>query len=78
MVIGFTAHAATKREAVAKAIPLIEKTAGVYIEKRDCFTCHHQALPLMALSRAKQFGFAVDVKVIKAQSLHQNNNNAKT
>ena len=67
VVIGFTAHAATKREAVAKAIPLIEKTAGVYVEKRDCFTCHHQALPLMALSRAKQFGFTVEEKVIKAQ-----------
>ena len=31
VLIGFPASAATKREAVAKAILLIEKTAGVYI-----------------------------------------------
>ena len=68
VLIGFPASAATKREAVAKAILLIEKTAGIYIKKRDCFTCHHQALPLMALSRAKQFGFKVNEKVIKAQT----------
>ncbi|MBR91146.1 MAG: hypothetical protein CMO66_07805 [Verrucomicrobiales bacterium] len=68
VAISFTAQGATKREAVAKAIPLIEKSAGVYVEKRDCFTCHHQALPLMALSRAKQFGFEVDNKVLTVQA----------
>ncbi|MBL67667.1 MAG: hypothetical protein CMO74_04310 [Verrucomicrobiales bacterium] len=68
VAVGIATQAATKREAVAKAIPLIEKTVGVYIQKRDCFTCHHQALPLMSLSRAKQFGFKVDDKVVKDQT----------
>lgn len=46
-------------KAVQQAIPLIEKSAAVYVEKRDCFSCHHQALTVMALSRAKLSGYKV-------------------
>ena len=40
------------RTAVQRAIPLIEKSAATYIEERSCFSCHHQALTVMALGRA--------------------------
>lgn len=45
--------------AVAKALPLILKSTGEYPESRDCFSCHHQAVPVLALSSAKERGFAI-------------------
>ena len=55
------------RQAVQKAIPLIEKSAATYVQKRDCFTCHHQALPLMVFSRVKSAGFQVGDDSISKQ-----------
>ena len=68
LFINHTGVWANEAQAVAKAIPLIEQSARTYIEKRDCFTCHHQALPLMALAQAKHAGFKIDDKVIQAQT----------
>src|SRR3954447_13486992 len=49
------------RAAVAKSLPLLESSARTSMEKRkQCFTCHNQALPVMALTAAKERGFAVD------------------
>jgi len=42
-----------RRMAVARAVSLIEKSAATYVDKRECFSCHHQALAMMAMSRAK-------------------------
>ena len=58
----------TMRTAVQRAIPLIQKSAATYIEERSCFSCHHQALTVMALGRAKLTGFTVKDKIISAQS----------
>ena len=52
------------RAAVAKALPLILKGAGEYPESRDCFSCHHQAVPVLALASAKERGFAIPSEVI--------------
>jgi hypothetical protein len=38
------------RAAAPKALPLILKSTGDYPESRDCFSCHHQAVPVLALS----------------------------
>src|SRR4051794_30609281 len=46
-------------DAVAKALPLILKSTGEYPNSRDCFSCHHQAIPVLALKTAKERGFAV-------------------
>jgi squalene cyclase len=54
--------------AVERSILLIEKSVATYVKARDCFTCHHQALPLMALSNAKRAGFKIDDQVIQAQT----------
>lgn len=56
------------RTAVQRAIPLIEKSAATYIEERSCFSCHHQALTVMALGQAKLAGFPIQDKIISAQS----------
>ena len=48
------------RDAIGRAIPLLEKGAAGSANERKCFTCHNQALPVMALSEAKSRGFAID------------------
>lgn len=52
------------RAAVEKGLPLILKSTLAYPESRDCFSCHHQAVPVLALSTAKARGFAVDAEAI--------------
>lgn len=58
------------RAAVRRAIPTLEKGAHGAAEKRKCFTCHNQALPLMALSAAKTRGFTIDSQNFERQRQH--------
>ena len=53
------------RGAVEKALPLILKGTAGYAESRDCFSCHHQAVPVLALATAKDRGFAVEADAIR-------------
>ncbi|MCH7551193.1 MAG: hypothetical protein IIA35_05775, partial [Proteobacteria bacterium] len=48
------------RAAITKSIPLVEKGSAGSAEKRTCFTCHSQAVPVVALAAVKQRGFAID------------------
>lgn len=52
------------RGAVTKALPLILKSTAEYPESRDCFSCHHQAVPVLALSAVKDRGFAIAAEAI--------------
>ncbi|MFP6669050.1 MAG: hypothetical protein VB876_17185, partial [Pirellulales bacterium] len=55
------------RAAIAKAIPLLEKGAAGSADKRTCFTCHNQAVPILALVEAKSHGFTLDEKNLARQ-----------
>jgi hypothetical protein len=55
------------RAAVARALPLIAKSAAEYSRQRDCFSCHHQAVPVVALAIARERGIAVDAASLQAQ-----------
>jgi len=46
--------------AVRKSIALIEHSGRVYRQERQCFSCHHQALPVLALTEVKSRGFTID------------------
>lgn len=49
------------RAAVAKSLPLLERGArGSMEQRKQCFTCHNQGLPLMALRVARSRGFEID------------------
>ena len=48
------------RTAVARALPPLQKSLAVYEEKRDCFSCHNQGVPLIALNIARSRGLAID------------------
>ncbi len=54
------------RDAVTKALPPLQKSMLVYAEKRDCFSCHHQAVPLVALEIARNRGLVIDEESFQA------------
>lgn len=55
------------RAAVVRSLVLLEKGTAGYLEQRDCFSCHHQAVPVLALTLARDRGFAVDAENVQAQ-----------
>src|SRR4030095_16003406 len=54
--------------AVTKSLPLLQTAARVSMEKRkQCFTCHNQALPVMALTTARSRGIGIDAENLRQQ-----------
>ena len=58
------------RKAVHAALPLLEKASRGSAEQRKCFTCHSQALPVMALSEARLRNFEVNSENYERQIKH--------
>lgn len=58
------------RDAVARALPLLEKASAGSAEHRECFTCHSQALPVFAIAAARERGFKVDGQNLERQLKH--------
>jgi outer membrane protein assembly factor BamB len=57
------------RSAVVKSLPLLEKgSVGSMTERPQCFTCHNQGLPLLALTTARARGFEIDGKNVVTQT----------
>jgi hypothetical protein len=48
------------RAALAKALPLIQKGSNGHRAQRTCFACHHQAIPIFALTAARSRGFSIN------------------
>lgn len=74
MVIGFQTSGfsaepepAELRSAISKGISLIEASSKEYLKQRQCFSCHHQAMPLVTLSEARRRGFLIDEDNFQAQ-----------
>jgi Squalene-hopene cyclase C-terminal domain len=55
----------TIRDALGRALPLIQKGNAGHLEKRTCFACHHQAVPLLALSTARSRGLSIDEELFQ-------------
>ena len=58
------------RAAVSKALPTLEAGSKGSADKRQCFTCHSQAIPVFALVEAKRLGFSVDEDNLNRQMKH--------
>ncbi|MAR13743.1 MAG: hypothetical protein CL681_27690 [Blastopirellula sp.] len=58
------------RAAITKSIPRLEQAMKDSADQRKCFTCHNQALPMIAMAAARQRGFAVDDANFKRQHQH--------
>lgn len=58
------------RAAITRAIPLLEAGSAGSADNRKCFTCHNQALPILALAEAKRHGFDIDEDNLTRQLRH--------
>ena len=57
---------ARARGAIDNALPGIVRGATSYPKHRTCFSCHHQAQPLMTLTSARARGFDVDHDAVRS------------
>jgi hypothetical protein len=56
------------RAAIAKSLPLLEAGArGSMEQRKQCFTCHNQGLPIMALELAGTRGYPIDTEHLQTQ-----------
>jgi N-acyl-D-amino-acid deacylase len=55
------------RTAIEKGLRRIEQGAASYVTKRQCFSCHHQALSILSLTSARRRGFQVDEAGMRRQ-----------
>jgi len=58
------------RSAIEQAIPWLEKASAGSSTENKCFTCHNHAVPVLALTEAKQRGFSVDEANLSSQLKH--------
>ncbi|QDU26345.1 D-aminoacylase [Anatilimnocola aggregata] len=59
------------KAAVDKSLPLLVAGAKGSLEQRkQCFTCHNQGLPIFALTTAKTRGYSIDEEHLQAQLKH--------
>ncbi len=59
--------AATIRRGIEQAIPLIQAGGSGYLKGAACFSCHHQAMAVQALTLAEERGFKIDRTVLQSQ-----------
>jgi hypothetical protein len=62
-----TVDAKAIKSAIARSLPLLEKGAAGHVAQRTCFSCHHQALPVLALGVARERGFEIDEAAFRKQ-----------
>ena len=54
--------------AITKSLPLLEQGAkGSLAQRKQCFNCHNQGLPVMALTTAQSRGFVIDREHLQQQ-----------
>ena len=52
--------------AARRAVPLLQRSAAAFVEKRACFSCHHNALSIMTLRLAERRGLDVNRDALMA------------
>lgn len=61
---------AAVKQVISESLPLLTKGATVHAEKRTCFACHNQAIPMLAFAAAEQRGFELPRNLVKSQAEH--------
>jgi N-acyl-D-amino-acid deacylase len=54
--------------ALSRGLPVVEKAARSYPKHRDCFSCHHQTLPMLAMVSASPQKLQGDSKLLHDQA----------
>ena len=58
------------KQAVERALPLLEVSSAQTARQRQCFTCHGQAMSVLALTAAADRGFRIDSQNLQRQLNH--------
>lgn len=58
------------RAALRKALPLIQKGSDGHRTQRTCFACHHQAIPIFALTAARSRDLSIDEEEVRKHLQH--------
>jgi hypothetical protein len=58
----------TARGAIERGLELVQNAARNYPDNRDCFSCHHQTLPMLAMVTARERGFRIDDALLVDQA----------
>ena len=58
---------ARARAAVDRVLPLLQSSAHTWFEKRQCPSCHHQGLGIVAVTLARERGFRIDQALLDHQ-----------
>jgi len=56
------------KSATARGLALVTRAAGNWQKNKTCFSCHHQTLPMLAMTEAARVGFPVDKASMKSQA----------
>lgn len=54
------------RDAIVRAVPVLERSASAFVARRACVSCHHNVLPILMLHMARDRGVAVDPDTLSA------------
>jgi len=55
------------RAAIARSVPLIQRSSVTFYEKGGCVSCHHNLLGLMAAKTLRRQGYSVDEKIAASE-----------
>ncbi len=53
--------------AIESGLRIVQKGAENYPNNRECFSCHHQTLPMLAMREASQAGISIDEELMQEQ-----------
>ena len=56
------------RATVDRGIQVVQKAAANYPKNRNCFSCHHQTLPMLAMVATRDRNIAIDDELLKSQA----------
>jgi ankyrin repeat protein len=58
---------AAVRAAVERSLPLLQSSADTWFAKRQCSSCHHQSVGVLAVTVARERGFPIDDALVRSQ-----------
>ncbi|WP_406700558.1 amidohydrolase family protein [Singulisphaera sp. Ch08] len=56
------------RDSARRGLEIVQKAATQYPLHRDCFSCHHQTLPMLAMVKARAHGLAIEADLLGEQA----------
>ncbi|HEV3144989.1 MAG TPA: prenyltransferase/squalene oxidase repeat-containing protein [Gemmataceae bacterium] len=55
-------------KSVSRGLAIVQKAATNYPKHRECFSCHHQTLPMLAMVTTREHGVKIDDELLQAQA----------